>query len=213
MCAGSADAASQHTVAPSGSAASCCNPSLSVHTGQRLHQAQSKTSLAQHMRWIAHVQLHAGEEDHVNFHLGRATNIMQMQKTLGTTDVSRTIAPGRCRHVPGQAVCSTPHRCCARSSLSVAQLLPLLQLATSCAAAEVRASARELLGGRLRATGMFEDCPWEPSLWLAALPNEPRSALSQDTRRADVTPCTRSTTLMCLCSRCGCHRNLRRKPA
>ena len=56
----------------------------------------------------------------------------------------------------------------------MAQLLPLLQLATRSAAADVRASARELLAGRLRATGMFKECPWEPGLWLGALPNDAR---------------------------------------
>ena len=63
-------------------------------------------------------------------------------------------------------------RLCARSSLSVAQLLPLLQLATSGTAADVRSNARELLADRLRATGMFGDWPWESGIWLAALPVE-----------------------------------------
>ena len=71
------------------------------------------------------------------------------------------------------------------SSLPTAQLLPLLRLATAGAAEDVRATARDLLASRLRATGMFEDSPWEPGLWLAALPSQ----RADQGRLADDTTC------------------------
>ena len=73
--------------------------------------------------------------------------------------------------------------------MPTAQLLPVLRLATAGAAEDVRLGARDLLSTRLRGTGMFEDCPWEPGLWLAALPRhraaDPDRPAEETTRCAD----------------------------